>query len=70
MSKKEDEESSPVKETTEASKPSYLDSCGDNAVDGDSTKFSSVESSSDIIPCIVENSNISNEEVSTTSWIS
>lgn len=54
-------------ETVKQIMPPFLDSCEDNAVDGDDSQFSSVESTNDIIPCIVENSNVTKEELSMTS---
>ncbi|GBM56972.1 Poly(A) polymerase gamma [Araneus ventricosus] len=52
---------------TNSERPTSLDSCGDNAVDASETQFNSADSSSDLIPCLSENSNASKEELSMTS---
>ncbi|XP_055935796.1 poly(A) polymerase type 3-like [Argiope bruennichi] len=52
---------------TNSELPSSLDSCGDNAVDASETQFNNADSSSDLVPCLSENSNASKEELSMTS---
>ncbi|GIX70780.1 poly(A) polymerase alpha [Caerostris extrusa] len=44
-----------------------LDSCNDNAVDASELQFNNMDSSSDLVPCLSETSNVPKEEISMTS---
>ncbi|XP_035219622.1 poly(A) polymerase gamma-like [Stegodyphus dumicola] len=66
LKRERDPEEGPENKSIKKITPPFLDSCGDNAVDTDETQLS-LETSSGLIPCIGENSNVTKEELSMTS---
>ncbi|KFM56834.1 Poly(A) polymerase gamma, partial [Stegodyphus mimosarum] len=66
LKRERDPEEGPENKSIKKITPPFLDSCGDNAVDTDETQLSA-ETSSGLIPCVGENSNVTKEELSMTS---